>query len=684
MVNRLSSTTSPYLKQHQDNPVDWFPWSDAAITRAKAREMPIFLSIGYSACHWCHVMAHETFEDPDIAQLLNEHFVSIKVDREERPDLDDVYMQAVLMMTGQGGWPMSVFLTPDLEPFYGGTYFPPEPRYGMPSFRQVLLSVIHAWKNEKQNILTGAENISTAIHRQFTEKETAQEPFAFNKIVSDLYQSYDWQYGGWGNAPKFPPAMLLEFLNQMAWRGDPHAREMLEHLLTKMAMGGMYDLVGGGFHRYSVDRQWLVPHFEKMLYDNALLAQAYLHGFAVTNNPRFRQVAEQTLEFIQEEMTAPQGGFYASLDADTLQGEGRYYTWDYTGLLSGLSPSEFAILEEATTVRQEGNFEDRLNLLRYQDSIKTMAGRLDSLSQDSQPELGTVFAKLKSIRSYRQAPGKDTKIILSWNALTIRAMVSAGLFLGRKDFIVTARNALDFILGEMITPFNQLNRIWYEGTPNQPGTLSDYAGLILALHAMYEVDFSPETYQIMLDLYGELKKRFTPEEGLYYDSAVDVKHLLVRPKTLQDNAIPSGNALAAHAHWLFWNYEGQNHDLENLDAMLSVVAAQANHHPQHFGYWLQIADRHSQKVSQIALVALKGMHELTPFLSSYQRHYNPYSVIAARSMQSNVKDLPSLLADKTIVDNMPTAYICRNLTCQRPLTDPKEFLPSLIKPDHLA
>ena len=684
MANRLSGTTSPYLKQHQDNPVDWYPWGDEAISRAKAKALPIFLSIGYSACHWCHVMAHESFEDPEIAQLLNEHFVSIKVDREERPDLDDIYMQAVLMMTGQGGWPMSVFLTPDLDPFYGGTYFPPEPRYGMPAFRQVLLSVIHAWKNEKQNILTGAENISTAIHRQYTEKETAQEPFAFNKIVTDLYQSYDWQYGGWGNAPKFPPSMLIEFLNQRAWRGDPHAREMVEHLLTQMAMGGMYDLVGGGFHRYSVDRQWLVPHFEKMLYDNALLAQAYLHGFAVTNNPRFRQVAEQTLEFIQEEMTAPQGGFYASLDADTPQGEGCYYTWDYTGLQSVLSPSELATLEEATTIQQDGNFEDRLNILRLQTPLKILVGKVDSSFQDWQSDLDAIFSKLKSFRSSRPAPGKDTKIILSWNALAIRTMVSAGLFLGRKDFIDTASNALDFILGEMRSLSSQLYRIWYEGTANQPGTLSDYAGLILALHAMYEADFSPETYNIMMDLYAQLQQRFTPEEELYYDSAIEIKHLLVRPRTLQDNAIPSGNALAAHVHWLFWNYEGQNHDLENLDAMLGVVAAQANHHPQHFGYWLQIADRHSQIVSQIAMVARKGLHELNPFLSIYQRHYNPYSVIAARSMLSKGKVLPSLLADKSIVDKMPAAYICRNFTCQRPLTDPKEFLASIVKRYHLA
>ena len=303
MANRLAGSTSPYLRQHQDNPVDWYPWDHAALSKAKDEDKPIFLSIGYSACHWCHVMAHESFEDPETAKILNDHFVSIKVDREERPDLDDVYMQAVVLMTGQGGWPMSVFLTPDLEPFYGGTYYPPEPRYGMPSFKNLLQSIARAWENERNTIFASAGRITDALQQQFAQEKSVPANIDFELLINALYESYDWQDGGWGSAPKFPPAMLLEFLNQRAWGGDRRSEKILEHLLERMAQGGMYDLVGGGFHRYSVDRHWLVPHFEKMLYDNALLAQAYLHGFAVTGNPRFRQVAIETLELAFSEVT---------------------------------------------------------------------------------------------------------------------------------------------------------------------------------------------------------------------------------------------------------------------------------------------------------------------------------------------------------------------------------------------
>jgi len=682
MPNKLAGETSPYLRQHKDNPVDWYPWGASALSRARNEDKPIFLSIGYSACHWCHVMAHESFEDPDIAKLLNDHFISIKVDREERPDLDDVYMQAVVMLRGQGGWPLSVFLTPELEPFYGGTYFPPEPRYGMPSFKQLLLSVLDSWNDKREEIYHSAKKITEAIEFQFDHEGGSKSDFDFDRIIDSLYRSYDWQFGGWGHAPKFPPAMLAEFLTQQAWRGNVRALEMSEHLLAHMAKGGMYDLVGGGFHRYSVDRQWLVPHFEKMLYDNAQLAQAYLHGFAVTGNPWFRRVAIQTLEFIQTEMTSPEGGFYSSLDADTPEGEGRYYSWDWEMLKTTLSPSEFELLETITTVSTHGNFEEKLNILQFKDTITTLAKEMKSSNEQILVEAEAIFDKLLKHRQKRQPPEKDTKIIVSWNALAIRAFVSSGLLLGRKDFIATARKATEFILAEMILTSGKLNRVWHEGQTNHPGTLSDYAGMILALHALYEMDFSPEIYAHMHSLYSQLNKQFASENPFYFDSAEDVGHLIVRPRSLQDNAIPSGNALVAHVLWLFWNYEYDESVRNELEEMLGEIAEQADHYPNHFGYWLQIADRHSQKVSQVALVAENDLDSLNPFLKKYHRTYHPHGVIAAGSQQESGDKIPALLKDKTPVNHQPAAYICYNFTCQRPIIDPEAFNEALMNVDN--
>jgi len=674
MPNHLVNETSPYLRQHQHNPVDWYPWGEPAITRARAENKPIFLSIGYSACHWCHVMAHESFEAPEIANILNQHFISIKVDREERPDLDDVYMQAVVMMTGQGGWPMSVFLTPALEPFFGGTYFPPEPRYGMPSFRQVLLSVASAWLEKSKEIANSAQQITESIKSQFAKGAKSKEDFNFKQIIETLNQSYDWQYGGWGNAPKFPPAMLIEFLLQQAWQGDQQSTQMATHLLNRMALGGMYDLVGGGFHRYSVDLQWLVPHFEKMLYDNALLALAYLHGFAISGNPNFGKVAISTLEFIRDELTAPGGGFYSSLDADTPQGEGRFYTWRLTTLKSSLSESEFDLLERTMVISPQGNFEEGLNIIRLKDDINHLADEMELSFESLYAKLEPLLKKLSEQRAKRQTPEKDTKIIVSWNTLAIRAFINAGLLLGREDFISIGRHALDFILEEMVNSNGQLNRVWHEGKANQPGTLSDYAGLILSCHALYEVDFSPQIYETMKDLFGQLQTQFAPDKIYYYDSSSDIEHLIARPSSLQDNAIPSGNALVANVYWLFWNYENDNKDQEQIEEMLGGIAGDANHNPNHFGYWLQIADRHHQKTSQIALVTENSLPALQPFLNRYHRTYHPNSVIAVNHAEiNNESDLPNLLEGRTPVQNQPTAYVCQSFTCFAPVTNVEEF-----------
>jgi len=421
MTNRLRDESSPYLLQHAGNSVDWYPWGEAAFTLAKELDKPVFLSIGYSACHWCHVMAHESFEDPGAAAVLNEHFVSIKVDREERPDVDAIYMDAVVAMAGQGGWPLSVFLTPDGKPFYGGTYFPPSPRHGMPSFKEVLLGVARAWAEERERLISSAAELVQRISSMATPGGAGGElrTEVFDQAVERILRGYDWRDGGWGRAPKFPASLTIEYLWQRHHRtGDKLAREMATHALSSMARGGMYDWLGGGFHRYSVDNHWLVPHFEKMLYDNALLARAYLHAWLVTKDPLFRTILDETLSFLLREMKDDQGGFYSSLDADSEGEEGRFYLWTAGEIESGLErPQEQEAFRLAFELHPEGNFEGRLVLRRRRDE--------HGIPTASTPEETAARARLLEIRSARERPALDEKVVTAWNGLTLSAWAAA-------------------------------------------------------------------------------------------------------------------------------------------------------------------------------------------------------------------------------------------------------------------
>ncbi len=667
MVNHLADETSPYLQQHRHNPVDWYPWNEAALARARMENKPIFLSIGYAACHWCHVMAHESFENRQTAQILNDHFISIKVDREERPDLDDIYMQSVVMLTGQGGWPLSVFLTPDLKPFYGGTYFPPKPRHGLPSFTQVLSSVIETWNTNPDAIYNNAQILTDEIVKQQSQLARSDQSPDLAAIISRLHAAYDWHTGGWGRAPKFPQPMLIEFLIQSARAGNPQAKEMATHALTYMAQGGMYDLVGGGFHRYSTDAHWLIPHFEKMLYDNAQLALAYLHGYALTGEPRFLEVTQATLAFIQREMTHPQGGFYASIDADTSEGEGRFYAWHTDELNEVLSDQEFTLLRELTDISARGNFEESLNVLQLKQASNTVA-------PVQQAQLMDIFKKLRAVRDRRIQPGKDEKIITEWNAMAIRAFAEAGLLLGRSDYLQIAKKALEFILESLSTPDGRLYRTWRDGRASQPGTLADYAALIAALHAVYVIDFDPALFQQMRLLFTTLQADFSADGDLYYDSAAHVPNLVVRPRSLQDNATPSGNAQAAFAHWLIANYEHQPEHLDRVNRMLLGVGKSLQDYPTSFGYWLQVASLLTQDTHQIALVSTADLDSLTPFLEIYRSHHRPFDLIAA-SLGGNtlLADLPALLENRVAIDGEPTAYVCQGFVCQVPTADPEVF-----------
>ena len=678
MPNHLVGETSPYLKQHKDNPVDWYPWNDEALRKAKEEEKPIFLSIGYAACHWCHVMAHESFENTEIATFLNANFVSIKVDREERPDLDNIYMQAVVLLTGQGGWPMSVFLTPDIKPFFGGSYFPPTPAHGLPSFQQVLESVLSAWENKKTAVEKNAEEITNAINSQFSPPQTNRKLVKLESVVERLYQNYDWEWGGWGNAPKFPMTTVLEFLIQSAYYGNQHALALTEHILDRMSRGGMYDLVGGGFHRYSTDAHWLVPHFEKMLYDNALLSLAYLHGYSITRNPRFKQVAVDTLEFLQRELVHPEGGFYASLDADSPEGEGHYYTYHYQTLRKALSKTQFNLLSQVTTICQEGNFEGQLQLLQLKDDLAPLARILNIPLEDLHKNLRIIFSVLHSTRSERIPPDRDDKIITAWNGLAIRAFAEAGLLLDRDDLLAAARKTTHFLLTNLMDKEAGLSRTWQNGIARHPGTLEDYAALILALGTMYEVDFDPSIYQMMHSLFQMMQTKFTTIDEFYYDTAVDTPHLITQPLRLQDNPLPSGNAIAAQAHWLIGHYEHETQHIDRAKRVVTQMGDLASQHPTSFGYWLGLANRINQPARQIALLTDKGLDSLVPFLMRYRSNYHPNSIIAAKSTQMVDKGHPKMLDNLSPLDEKPTAYYCKAFTCQAPVTDFEDFTKQLI------
>lgn len=674
MPNRLINATSPYLRQHQDNPVDWYPWDDKAIKKAQTENKPIFLSIGYAACHWCHVMAHESFEDPQTASLLNHHFISIKVDREERPDLDDIYMRAVVTLTGQGGWPMSVFLTPDLKPFYGGTYFPPVPKYRMPSFTQVLRSVIDVWKNNPEGVQNNARVLTNTIEAEFQETEESEKNINLGSIVQNLYRNFDWKGGGWGNAPKFPQAMLIQFLIQRAMRGDHLANEMSAHVLNHMAQGGMYDLIGGGFHRYSTDPDWLVPHFEKMLYDNALLAKVYLQGYALSGNPFYKQITEDTLDFILRDMTHPDGGFFASLDADTIEGEGRYYTWHKQALKDILTKEQFNLLEKAFELPEEGNFEDGLLILRYKENPDVIAKKLSMPVENLIDDLTNIFSMLRKKRKERTPPTKDDKIITSWNTLAIQAFAQAGLLLGRERYLNAAKTALNFILIHLSDERGKIMRSWNRGKMSNLGTLSDYAGLILALHAVYEIDFSPSIFAKIREVFGMMTSEFMGNGLFYFDTHQNLNDLLLRPRNLQDNATPSGNALAAYCHWLMAQYDQDVQHEEIIVKMVRRIFPKASNYPFSFGFWLKMADIMQHPAQQIALVTNEGLETIQPFLKIYRDKYRPNSVITANYEEmKQSRDWPLLLKDREVISNLPTAYVCLGHTCQQPTNDVTQF-----------
>jgi uncharacterized protein YyaL (SSP411 family) len=672
-TNRLSNETSPYLRQHAHNPVDWYPWGEEALRRSRDLDRPIFLSIGYSACHWCHVMEHESFEDPEVGKLLNDHFVSIKVDREERPDLDQIYMTAVQVLTGQGGWPMSMFLTPDLQPFYGGTYFPPDDRYGRPSFKRLLSAIVDAWQIKREDIGKQAEQITRNVQAVVRLEEGPGElnESLLRNAGAGLRRAFDSRSGGFGQAPKFPHSMELRLLLRL-WKrfGDTDALGMARKTLDAMAMGGMYDQLGGGFHRYSTDARWLVPHFEKMLYDNALLTPAYLEAFQATGEPFYREVVDETLAYVLREMTSSEGPFYSTLDADSEGVEGKFYVWTLAEIQQVLGEEDARLFAAVYDVTTEGNWEGH-NILNRARPYAQEARMLDVSEEELRRRLEASKRKLYEVRSRRIWPGRDEKVLTSWNGLMIAAFAQAGQVLERPEYIEAASRAADFILTRMRTPQGRLFRTYGAGSkPKLNAYLEDYSFLIDALVCLYEATFEPRWIETALELADVLNEQFwDPAEGGFFYTAQDHEQLIARTKDPHDSSIPSGNSMAVTAYLRLAKLTGRKELLDKATRTLQLFRGLLSSNPLAGGQMLIAVDFYLGPVQEFAVVGDPDAADTRRVLGMIRQQFRPNKVVALRpslGVPEEVEMLLPLLAGKT-PDRAVTTYICRDFACQAPL-----------------
>ncbi|MHB9859443.1 thioredoxin domain-containing protein [Streptomyces sp. YIM S03343] len=670
MPNRLAQATSPYLLQHADNPVDWWPWSEEAFEEARRSGRPVLLSVGYSSCHWCHVMAHESFEDQDTAAFLNEHFVSVKVDREERPDVDAVYMEAVQAATGQGGWPMTVFLTPGAEPFYFGTYFPPSPRPGMPSFRQVLEGVRHAWSERHDEVAEVARTIVQDLAQREIDFGGAKAPGGPEQAQAllGLTREYDAQHGGFGGAPKFPPSMVIEFLlRHHARTGSEGALQMAADTCERMARGGMYDQLGGGFARYSVDRLWVVPHFERMLYDNALLCRVYAHLWRATGSELARRVALETADFIVRELRTSEGGFASALDADSDDGtgahvEGAYYVWTPAELRDVLGESDAALAARYFGVTEEGTFEHGASVLQ-------LPQQEDELFDAAAIE--RIRAGLMAARLQRPAPGRDDKVVAAWNGLAIAALAETGALFGRPDLVDAATGAADLLVRLHLDDHAHLARTSKDGRAGaNAGVLEDYADVAEGFLALASVTGEGVWLEFAGLLLDHVLVRFAdPASGELYDTAADAEQLIRRPQDPTDNAAPSGWTAAAGALLSYAAHTGSEPHRTAAEKALGVVGALGPKVPRFIGWGLAAAEALLDGPREIAVVGPALDDEATRLLHrTALLGTAPGAVVAVGTPDSD--EFP-LLAHRPLVDGEPAAYICRNFTCDAPTTDPE-------------
>jgi len=676
MPNQLIHETSPYLRQHADNPVVWYPWGEEALQKAQTEDKPILLSIGYAACHWCHVMAHESFEDPATAVYMNEHFVNIKVDREERPDLDQIYMQAVVAMTGQGGWPMTVFLTPDGRPFYGGTYYPPAPRHGMPSFMQVMEAVSDAWQKRRKSIDEQAGKLSAHLQRTIPLGQVGGtlEKEVLGQAAAVLFNNFDQAEGGFGGAPKFPPSMTLEFLlRHYLQSGEAMALYMVEHTLEKMADGGIYDQIGGGFARYATDAHWLVPHFEKMLYDNALLTRVYLHAFQVTGKPLYRRIVEETLDFVVRELRHPAGGFYSSYDADSEGVEGKFYVWSAAEIQEILG-EDAPILMAYYGVTEQGNWEG-YNILHLPRSPQETAVSLNIPLAELEAKMSGLRQQLYDVRAQRVWPGLDDKVLTSWNGLMLAAFAEAGRALNRPDYTEIARQNAAFLQETMGWGDGRLYHTWKDGAAaRHNGYLEDYAYLADGLLALYQTTFEPRWFVWARQLADTMLAHFHDEaDGGFFDTADDHESLLYRPKELQDNATPGGNSMAAGVLLRLALYTGEMAYWDVAETAVAALKEPLLQHPSAFAQWLTDAAFILSEPQEVAIIGEPEAADTAALLDVVFARYQPNLVVAVGLDGESVP----LLDGRTQLNNEATAYVCRRFICHQPVTQPQELTAQL-------
>jgi uncharacterized protein YyaL (SSP411 family) len=666
MANHLIHETSPYLLQHAGNPVDWYPWGEEAFEKARQENKPILLSIGYSACHWCHVMAHESFENEEIAKLMNENFVNIKVDREERPDLDQIYMNAVQMMTHHGGWPMTVFLTPDAIPFYGGTYYPPQDRYNIPGFPRVLMGVAEAYRDRRDDIRETGTSLVNEL-RRLSEIGGSDHPIEIESLdaaYAGIIRNYDFTNGGFGSAPKFPPAMALEFLLRTHIRtGNGQALEMVSHTSKKMAEGGIYDQIGGGFHRYSTDSKWLVPHFEKMLYDNALLSRLYLHYFQATEEQSARQTAEGILDYVLREMTHPAGGFYSTQDADSEGHEGKFFVWDIGEIRAALGESDAGLFCSYYDITESGNFEGK-NIPNVTRSLEEVASDHNVSPSELEASLNKSRRKLFELRETRVKPDRDEKILTAWNGLMMASFAEAGVILDRPDYTDAARRNAEFVLSNLRRD-GTLLRTWKDGVAKFNAYLEDYAFLAEGLLTLYETTGESRWLKEALALTDRMIEEFWDDQsGGFFFTGKSHENLIVRSKDYFDNATPSGNSVAAQLLLRLSTLTNQDNYRNLAIAILREISDQARRYPSGFGYALSAADFLLSTPKEVAIVG-NNADDINPLLREVWRRYLPNKVVAPDFERAA---LP-LLENRSLLNGRPTAYVCVHYACQHPVNE---------------
>src|SRR6266566_8674249 len=681
-TNRLAGETSPYLLQHAHNPVDWYPWGPEALAKARAEDKPIFLSIGYAACHWCHVMERESFEDEATAADLREGFVAIKVDREERPDLDQVYMTAVQAMTGSGGWPMSVFLTPEGKPFYGGTYFPNEPRHGMPSFRHVLAGVRRAWREERTEVEASGTRLVEALVGQRTAAEGGSfDRSVLEQAVASLEATFDARRGGWGGAPRFPQPMTIEFLlRRSAGRdgrpgGDGRALSMARRTLDAMADGGVHDQLGGGFHRYATDAEWLVPHFEQMLYDNAQLARVYVHAWQLTRDDCYREVAEGTLDYMSRELLTSDDAFAASQDADTQGKEGATFVWTASEVRDALGDTA-ALFSTAYGVTAAGNWEGTtiLSRLRQDPQLSIEFGIPE---HEVRSRLSDARAVLLRRRNERAQPARDDKALAAWNGLAIAAFADASVLPGGERYRELALRAAGAIMAGLQSPDGRLGRSWKDGRSTGEGVLEDYADLADGLLALYEATFDERWFVTARRLADAILERFVDPDGGFFDTADDHETLITRPKHVQDNAVPAGGSMAAAVLLKLAALTGESRYRAAAERAIATVLPYLARYPTGFANWLSASHLAVEGIDELAIVGAPGDPATDALIAVAATGFRPALVVALAAAPEPGSTAVPLLGGRALIDGRPTAYLCRDFACRLPVTDPAALLAQL-------